>query len=168
MAAIPGTAEPWHSADNSGTLLEEADVYKGTSNVEYVILRRTQLYADRFITYHNVEKDREDKKYWLIDPRCELSPRAVGDIKEPVTKLVRPTHMWAITTYVRTKGKPVSLVRPCPGSTRGGRNSDRSRAWRACVSSCCGGGVQDRMFCPGARCGRWDRMHRTMQIVRMG
>lgn len=113
MQASAATWQQIHlraSGEQEGGLLEEADVYKATASENYVVLRRTQLFRDRFITYHSIETDRDNNKEWLLDPRCELLPHSAGDIGEPVTRLVRPPGQWAITSLVRSKGSHVTLV----------------------------------------------------------
>ncbi|KAG2452092.1 hypothetical protein HYH02_003127 [Chlamydomonas schloesseri] len=93
-------------------LLEETDVYKATSSSDFVVVRRLRLYRNRFVTYHNFEETEEDNKQWLLTRGCDLSPRTAAEIKEPVTKYVRPRGQWAITTLVKpTKSSKAHAVR---------------------------------------------------------
>lgn len=89
-------------------------MYKATSSSDFVVVRRLRLYRNRFVTFHNFEETEEDNKQWLLTRGCDLSPRTVAEIKEPVTKYVRPRGQWAITTLVKSvkssKAHAVRLV----------------------------------------------------------
>ncbi|GFR41631.1 hypothetical protein Agub_g2358 [Astrephomene gubernaculifera] len=100
--------------EDSDPVLEETDVYKATSNSDFVIVRRVRLYHSRFTTYHNIEETEDDNKQWILTAQCELQPRNAADIKESCLKYVRPRGQWAITTLVKpksigTKCQPVQL-----------------------------------------------------------
>ncbi|GLI71097.1 hypothetical protein VaNZ11_016166 [Volvox africanus] len=100
--------------DDAEIPLEEADVYKETSNSNYVVIRRLRLFRSKFITFHNFEENDEDRKHWILTSQCDLSPRTAVEIREPCTKRVRPRGQWAITTLVKpksigTRGKSVRL-----------------------------------------------------------
>ncbi|GIM04429.1 hypothetical protein Vretimale_9010 [Volvox reticuliferus] len=100
--------------DEAEVPLAEADVYKETSNSNYVVIRRVRLFRSKFITFHNFEENDEDRKHWILSSQCDLSPRNVVEIRDPCTKHVRPRGQWAITTlvkpkYIGTRGRSVHL-----------------------------------------------------------
>lgn len=97
-----------------GDVLEEADVYKGTTSDDLFVLRRTKLYATMFVTYHDYEKDKTNKKLWLLDRRCELVPKSASDIREPQPKQIRPPGTWTLTAMIKSKGPVKELVRVAP------------------------------------------------------
>lgn len=105
-----------------GEVLEEADVYKGTTSDGLFVLRRTKLFASVFITYHDYEKDKNDKKLWLLDRRCELLPKSASDIREPQTKLIRPPGTWTLTAMIKSKGQSLQLVGESVASHTGQRS----------------------------------------------
>ncbi|GLC71676.1 hypothetical protein PLESTF_001148300 [Pleodorina starrii] len=100
--------------DESEVPLVDSDVYKATSNSDYVVIRRVRLFRSKFITYHNIDENEEDNKQWILSSQCDLVPRVAAEIREPSTKYVRPRGQWAITTLVKpksigTRGQPVRL-----------------------------------------------------------
>mmetsp|Transcript_6312 Transcript_6312/g.13904 ORF Transcript_6312/g.13904 Transcript_6312/m.13904 type:complete len:915 (+) Transcript_6312:68-2812(+) len=92
------------------TVLEEADVYKATTNSDLVVVRRLRLFREgKFLTFHDYQKDINNKKSWYLDRKCELSPKYANEILQPVRKTERPQGTWTITATVTGSGNPVSL-----------------------------------------------------------
>ena len=104
------------TSPHAGALIE-GDIYRSTAVGEYFLKRRTILERDRFITYHNYERDKEDKKSWYLDRKCELS--SVSDT--PSVHRLRPPGTWTLTAKAAGLGKPVSLVSWVGGVREPGR-----------------------------------------------
>ena len=96
--------------EGSEELLAEGVIYKACTNSELVVSRKLKLYRSKFTTFHDFEKDPDNKKSWYLDRKCELSPKTV-DALVTSKKLVRPHGTWTITATVTGVGSSVNLVR---------------------------------------------------------
>lgn len=93
-----------------GPALLEGDTYKETSNSDLVVKRRVKLYGDRFVTFHDYDKDPRDSRSWLLASGCELRPKAASEIA-PVKKWIRPKGAWTISATVGlTETAEIQLV----------------------------------------------------------
>jgi hypothetical protein len=68
-------------AETSNQLLKAGYLYKATTNSDLVVHRMVHLFDDgKFYTYHDYEKDKNNKKSWYLDRSCELHPKNASDI----------------------------------------------------------------------------------------
>lgn len=89
--------------------LLEAYVYKQTRLLDLVVRRRLRLCQRRLETFHDLQRDPNDKKTWFLDRACRLEPERAEDI--PLQrKLLRPPGKWTVTATVTGQGQPVQLV----------------------------------------------------------
>eukprot|EP00798_Chlamydomonas_sp_ICE-L_P012259 gene12259-15405_t len=95
---------------SSSPIVKEGVIYKGTTASNLVVARKLELYeGNKFVTFHDFDKDPGNKKTWYIDGKCELIPKTSAEIATAQGKRMRPNKTWTITAKAKGAGEPISL-----------------------------------------------------------